>query len=101
MITFQAHKEMLQLQARLMEAHERTRSLAPRISDLDSLDAQIQTEYEVLVGVANTWGSRSGVELRDVDTDTLRRLEVPALGHFDYMPKFALYIAEFVYGWRD
>lgn len=64
-----------------------------------SNDNWVEDELMVVVDSANLWAQRHGISRR-ISEDVARRLEKSALGHVDYMTKWALYVSEWMLGMR-
>lgn len=87
------HTEFLRCRDSILNAH---RTAAERYR---STDPHWEANERVTVaGAANDWALAHG--LTTVTVDDVERIEHLAVGHVDYMPKLALYVAEMVYGFR-
>lgn len=98
MMDHRSHDQMLKLRDAIYEAHQSESRSRHSVEEQDS-DAWVLKEQRVVRNTANRWAHKHG--LRPVTLDDVQHLEVPALGHIDYMSKFALYVAEYVYGVRE
>lgn len=64
-------------------------------------DDWIERERRAMCDAAQGWRDRHGGVGRRVTPEDVERIEHRAVGHSDYTPKIALYVAEFVLGDTD
>lgn len=62
-------------------------------------DGWVEAERMAVALAANEWAVTHG-STTAITVDEVEGLEPMAVGHFDYATKLALYVAEFVYGYR-
>lgn len=82
------HEQMLSCRQHVLLAH--TAAAQDR-----SADDWVEQERVVVATSANAWAQAHGYH-RLVTVADVERIEVRAVGHFDWMEKLALYVAEFV-----
>jgi hypothetical protein len=89
-ISAQVHDEMLRCHKRLKDVLRKAQDQRPK----HPYD-WVENEHVALLVAVNEWAEdhdRPVLTLEDIE-----RVEVQALGHYDYSSKFCLYIAEELY----
>lgn len=85
------HRSRLACRDYVLDALRKAMEARHRFTGLEWIDY----ERQAVAIAANQWADAHGIE-RTVTVHDVERIEVTAVGHVDYGPKLALYIAEYV-----